>query len=201
MKIETYATEQEWLDARRGAITGTVLKDIAPKVRGGGDKVGFYRLIADNIGIPRGDENRLDRGKTLEVEAIERFEKETGKTIIKDRVIWRRDEDKQIAISPDGYTEDLTEAVEVKCLASERHLEAILTNTIPSEYDYQARQYFVVNDALKVLHFVLYDPSLPCDFYAIDIKREDIAEEIAFLLEHEKATLARVREISNKLTF
>jgi hypothetical protein len=44
----------------------------------------------------------MDRGKRLEDEAIERFAKETGKKVNTDLVLWMRDDDENIAVSPDG---------------------------------------------------------------------------------------------------
>ena len=142
----------------------------------------------------------MDRGKRLEVEAIERFEKETGKKVNKDLVLWMREDNEDIAVSPDGFIGE-TEAVECKCLNSASHIEAFLTKTIPSEYEYQVLQYFIVNDKLETLYFVFFDPRMPKDFFYYEVKREDVAEKITEYLEMEKEALKKIKDIENQLTF
>ena len=121
MIIKSYDNEQEWLDARAGLITGTRLKDILPKQRGTGYRAGFYEILALRVAVPPTAENPMDRGKRLEEEAMEEFENLTGKKVNKDLVIWFREDEENIAISPDGYIGS-KEAVEVKCLSSARHI-------------------------------------------------------------------------------
>lgn len=202
MKISKFETEEQWKEARRGKVTGTVLKDLVVK-RGTGKKKGFYQLIADRVSIPRDDENRMDRGKRLEVEAIERFEKETGKTVNKDLVLWQRDDNPNIAISVDGYIEGkkVEEAVEVKCLNSASHVEAIITGTYPKEHHEQVLQYFVVNDDLQTLYFIMYDPSVVRDYICFTIHRKDVADEVKFHLDYQVKELQEIEEWVNKLTF
>lgn len=199
MKITKFDNEQSWLEARRGKITGSRLKDIVVK-RGNGEKIGFYEILAERLGLPATDESAMERGHELEPEAIERFESMTGKKVNKDLVIWQRDDDESIAISPDGYI-GKTEAVEVKCLSSARHLEAVIENTIPDEYHYQALQYFIVNDSLKTLYFVMYDPRLRVkDFHVITIKRDDVAKEIEELITYQREKLHKINQLVEQLT-
>ncbi len=199
MKTFKFETREEWLMARRGKITGSRLKDIVVK-RGTGYKIGFYELIAEKLGIPADDESAMDRGTRLESEAVEQFTKETGKKVDTSLVMWTREENENIAISPDGFGKDF--AVEAKCLSSARHIEAWLTKKIPDEYEYQKLQYFIVNDKLKKLYFLFYDPRLLYKpFFTIEVKREDVEEEVQEYLEYQKNILERVDEIVNDLTF
>jgi predicted phage-related endonuclease len=204
MKILTYSDKDKWLDARLGKVTGTRLKDLIVK-RGTGRKKGFYEIIAERIALPRDDnENRLERGITLEGEAVDRFTKQTRKKVDTSLVIWEREDNSDIAISPDGFIKTrgkIAEAVEVKCLNQASHLEAYMTKQIPSEYEYQVRQYFIVNDELKTLYFCFYDPSMPppVDFFFLKVERKDIQEEVTELLEIERATLAEIEQIINEL--
>jgi hypothetical protein len=204
MKQTTFTTEEEWKDARSGRVTGTRLKDLVVK-RGTAKKKGFYEIIAERVALPRDpNENVMDRGKTLESEALERFAKETGMVVDGSLVLWEREDNSSIAISPDGFiTENgkVTKAVEVKCLNSASHIEAYLTKEIPSEYEYQSKQYFVVNDDLETLYFCFYDPTTPVDFFFIELHRADIAEEIAELLELERTALLEIEQITSQLTF
>lgn len=200
MKTLKFDDKESWLAARRGKITGSRLKDIVVK-RGTGKKIGFYELIAERVAYPAGNQNPMDRGTELESEAVERFIKETGKKFDSSLVIWMRDDNESIAISPDAF-KGKTEAFEAKCLSSARHLEAFLTQEIPDEYEFQKLQYFIVNDDLKKLTFGFYDPRIPCkDFFTIEIKREDVQEEIDQYLEYQRQTLQEVNQIVNGLTF
>ena len=199
MKVLQFDNEESWLEARRGRITGTRLKDLV-STRGGKQKIGFYEILAERIAIPPSGENVMDRGKRLEDDAVQRFIKETGKKVKTDLVIWCREEDDNIAISPDGSI-GKTEAVECKCLSSARHLEALITKQIPSEYRHQALQYFIVNDKLKKLYFVFYDPRMPKDFFWIEMKRADIKDEVDEYLKLERETLAEISRLENELTF
>lgn len=202
MQKITYADREAWLDGRRGRVTGTRLKDLIVK-RGTSKKKGFYEIIAERIAIPRPDnENKMDRGQTLEGEAIERFVNETGTPVDASLVIFARDDDENIAYSPDGFiTHDgvVDEDAEVKCLNSASHIEAYLTKTIPKEYEEQNLQAFCVNDNLKKRHWIFYDPSMPIDYFVIEVKREDVAEKVAEYLQLQRDELAEIERITNEL--
>ena len=199
MQSTYYDTKEEWEKSRAGKITGTRLKDIV--ARSCEKKIGYYKLIAEKIAISPDGENAMERGVRLEPEALIRFEQETGKEVYNDLVIWSREDVSSIAISPDAYVDE-KEAVEVKCLSSERHIEAYLKNNVPAEYRYQTLQYFVVNDDLEKLNVVFYDPRIPVkDYFVIEIIRSDVADEVQYLLDYQKKVISEVNEIVNDLTF
>lgn len=200
MKTLTFETREEWMEARRGKITGSRLKDIIVK-RGTGYKKGFYELIAERLAVAPDEENPMDRGTRLEEEAVARFVKETGRKVDDSLVIWAREDNESIAISPDGVI-GKTEAVEAKCLSSAEHIKAWLTKQVPDDYEFQKLQYFIVNDALRKLNFVFYDPRIPSkDYFVLEIKREDVQAEIEEYLAYQKGILAEVDDIVNELTF
>lgn len=207
MKIQLFNNREEWIEARKGKITGTRLADIVDK-RGGGRRIGFYEILAERVAIPAADENPMDRGNRLEEEACNRFAKETRKKVKNDLVIWMRSDNENIAISPDGTIEGtvkgkkkITEAVECKCLNSARHIEAYLTKRIPSEYELQVMQYFIVNPDLKVVHFAFYDPRMPIDFFFIDVTRKEVQEQVDEYLQLEKDVLKELDRLEQVLTF
>lgn len=215
MKTLVFEDKDAWLYARLGKVTGTRLKDIVVK-KGTGKKIGYYELIAERLGVPADGENPMERGSRLEAEALERFSKETGKELDTSRLLWVRDEDESIAVSPDAVVIGEKAAVETKCLSSARHIEAYLTQSIPDEYYYQMLQYFIVNDELEVLYFTFYDPRFTMfapggklrkegtssvDFFVIKVERKDVEEEAKTLLELEKNTLAEINKIVADLTF
>lgn len=198
MHIQTFETNEEWLAARLCKITGSRLKDIVVK-RGTGKKLGFYELIAERIGLPADGENPMDRGHRLEEEAIDRFEQATGKTVDRSLVIHSRDDNENMAYSPDGVVSK-TEEVEAKCLSSARHIEAYLTKQIPDEYHYQVLQYFIVNDELETLNVCFYDPRLKvADFFVIPVTRAEVLTEIEEMNVYQRATLQEVDQIVNSL--
>lgn len=199
MKTLKFKNEEEWLEARRGKITGTRLKGLIVK-NGNKKKIGYYELIAERVAIPATEERAMDRGKRLEDDAMDRFSKETGKKVDHSLVIWQRDDNEYIAISPDGFI-GKTEAVECKCLSSAKHIEALLTGTIPSDYEEQVLQYFIVNDSLKILYFVFYDPRMPKDFFYFTVKRADVKEKVKEYIELERNVLEEIVKIEKELTF
>lgn len=201
MKIRTFKDEQSWLEAREGKITGTSAKDVLPKARGEGYRAGFYKLIAARIAVPADGENVMDRGHRLEDEAIDRFSKETGKKVKHTPfTLCERDDEPMISYSPDGMI-GVTADVEVKCRNSAAHIEAILTGKIPSEYESQIIQGFVVNEKLKTRYMVFYDPRCPKDLFYLTITRKEMKEKIAEYLDLEREVIKKVLEIENQFTF
>jgi len=202
MKITKYDNTEEWMDARRGRITGSRVKDVIIKRKGAADKMGYFELIAERLALPSDGENPMERGHRLEEFAVAEFVKETGKKVNTDLVIWERDDNSRIALSPDGYMEDEKEAVEVKCLKSALHIKAYILQEIPKDYDDQAIQYFVVNEKLETLYFAFYDPllSVKTSFH-ITITREQMQDKVDKYLADQINLLERVDAEVNKLTF
>ncbi len=200
MKTISYTDREEWLSGRKTKITGSRLKDIyaVRKER----KQGFWELLAERLEI--GDDesdNPMQRGIDLEKSAIEAFEEAEGKKVNTDLVIWMRDDNSSIAISPDGFIGE-TEAVECKCLASSRHLQTWFEQEIPKEYWLQVIQYFIVNEKLEQLHFVMYDPRIPQKpYFKITIDRGNVEEEVVQYLEYQRKVLEEVNNLANQLSF
>ncbi len=198
MIITKFKDEQDWLDGRNGKITGTKLKEILVK-RGSKPKIGFYRIIKERVAIPfEGD--YMARGKELESEALERYQKETGNKLITDLVMWTREDEPSIAFSPDGYTKDEKIVVDAKCLSSERHIEALVTGEIPTDLHDQVVQAFCVNDKLQEFHMVFYDPLIPKDYFVLKATRAELRDEIVKDLEYQREMLKRVEEIVKNIT-
>lgn len=200
MRIQKFETNEEWLEERHGKITGTKLKDIIVK-RGNGKKIGFYQLIADRLAIVD-DENPMERGHRLEVEAIDLLTEQTGITFNTDLVIITRDDNESIAWSPDGFTDDMKLGAEVKCLKSALHIQMIIENKVPSEYVEQTIQPFIVNDQLQKLYFVSYDPRVASHpFHVIEINRSDVEGDVELYKAYEETTLKEVDAWVEKLAW
>lgn len=201
MIVKKFETKDEWMEARKGKITGSRLKDIVVK-RGIDEKIGFYEIIAERIAQPADEENAMERGIRLEEEAISVFQKQTNFKVDTSLIIWENEKNKNIAISPDGVISEI-EAVEVKCLSSAKHIEAIITKQIPSEYDFQKLQYFIVNDKLEKLYFIMYDPRMPDNLklHYFIVNRVDIEEDIKTYKKYQEEKLEKIEDIINQLTF
>jgi len=196
MITKKYDNKDSWLADRVGRITGTKLKDLIVK-RGTGKKIGFYQLIADRLATEPDGENAMDRGVRLEEAGMTEFIKETKKEVDTSLLMWVREDNQSIAYSPDGVIGE-TEAVEVKCLSSARHIEALVTMKVPKDYEDQVLQAFIVNDKLERLYLVFYDDRLltkQCFYLTVERDQEKVDE----YLEQERAILAEVDEWVSKL--
>jgi putative phage-type endonuclease len=204
MKILDYEqNSDQWLECRKGKITGSKLKDIIVK-RGTKKKLGYYELLADRLAIQEPYEDPMERGSRLEDEALEVFSREYGKTI--ERVgLCVADDNPDIALSPDGLITQngkYTEAVEVKCLGSAKHLQAHFEQEIPAYHYLQAVHYFVVIEELETLYFVLYDNRIGIlPLVVLELKRADIEKDIEFAKEYAERTLREVDEDLTRLAF
>lgn len=192
---------EQWEQIRKGKITGSKLNDIVVK-RGDGEKMGFYELIAERLSVDSEVENPMERGHRLEDEARQEFVKRTGKEV-QTNVMCFSDMNENIAVSPDGLIEDegrYTEAVEIKCLSGANHIKAYLEQKIPKEYEFQALQYFIVNEDLQTLYFCFYDPRITVlPFHYIEVKRNQ--EEVDTYKQYQLEKLKKIEEIIEKLAF
>lgn len=207
MKTLKFETREEWMAARTGKITGTRLKDIIVK-KGTEKKKGFYEVIAERITRPESEdifdgepvgESKMARGNRLETKAIEQFSSLTGKKVDTSLYLWVREDNENIALSPDGVVSE-TEAVEVKCLNSASHIEAYLTQKVPNDYEFQVLQYFIVNDKLQTLYFCFYDPRLSVkDFFYLTINRESLLQNIEDFFVYQTKELKEIEDIVQSL--
>lgn len=197
-KKSASTTELEQLMPDKARIE--LLKD-APR------KQGFYELVAEFLSQDRDDENRMDRGLRLEPEVREWFAK-TYKKDVEEIGMCVSDADDRIYNSPDGMvrksprSKKYTEALEIKCLAPARHLQAVIEKRVPEEYWSQMMQYFVVNENLEKLWWVFHDPGIvTIPYYVLEITRESLGDWPQRLLEFQVAQLQRIDEIIEELAF
>lgn len=188
--IEVEQGSSEWLSFREGKRTGTSIGKLFAKSRATGELYDtdkplttFYQKVAERLAEGTGDDDGLEssreRGKDLEEEAINEAEQKLGLTLIRGNV-WQADDPNHIE-SPDAYTKDLKTAVEIKCLSSARHIQAICLNEPPKEYYAEYLNYFLVNDKLETLYVFLYDPRFlmgHLKWHAFKIKRADVEYDI-----------------------
>jgi len=227
MKI--YAVEQNseaWFEERRGKITGAKAKGVRRQARNPKKRyAGFWQVLAEKLAIARDGEDPRDRGHRLEPEAIARLNKEYGLNLTNDPGMWISDVDDDIGISPDGAEEVEegkipTYAAEIKALDSASHIRYIYEHrqnlkhptynpmmSVPNDSDNnfhdQAIQYFMVNEKLETLYFVLYDDRFVHDhlvMLVLVIKREDVAELIRDQMAVQYEALTQINQLVKLLT-
>ena len=211
LKVEQGSSE--WLSLREGKRTGTTVGKLFAKSRKTGEMydvekplVTFYQKVAERLAEGTGDDDGLEssreRGKDLEQDAISEAEQKLSLKLIRGNV-WQADDPNHIE-SPDAYTKDLKVAVEVKCLSSARHIQAICEDRPPMEYWAEYLNYFLVDDKLQTLYVFLYDPRFILDhlrWHAFKLERSDIEYDIERLRDideiAEQMIDATVKELIN----
>ena len=227
--IELDQNSEEWLEYRKGKSGGSAFGKMY-KVNGRTNetlKDQFFTMLAERVARPMTPNDYLDRvpegvsfswavrGHILEPEAAKAFELETG-LILDDGKVWASDYDPSSYVSPDRVIKSsdgkIREAVEIKCLSSEKVLKVwwdrqhLTTDgsdfwALPSnEYQAQVIKYFMVNDDLETLYWVLYTDLIPkLELQILTIKREDIATIIEDAREVEKRYLETLDEAEKML--
>lgn len=217
VKLSQTEDREAWLQMRIGKITGSKSKQLKPLSRGT-DRTpqGFWQLLAEKLAVAPDGEKDMDRGQRLEKDALEILAAKENLDINLDPGMWVSDDSDDLAVSPDGSenTDTPTWAAEVKCLSSANHLKHVIKDSrarakeeyspihhVPddakSAYREQVVQYFVVNEKLQRLYFVLYDDRIALDKYmhhVIVIERSQIEAEIA---EQKRTQLETLAEINN----
>lgn len=209
LEIEQGSTE--WMSFREGKRTGTSIGKLFAKSRKTGeiydtDKplLTLYQKVAERLAEGTADDgldSSRERGKEMEKEAIKCAEDKLGLKLQQGGV-WQDSDDENHIESPDAYTKDLKIAVEIKCLSSARHIQAILENTPPQEYMAEYYNYFLVNDKLEKLYVFLYDPRFFLEgltWHAFEIKREDIAYEIERMRDIDAIAENAIQELCARL--
>ena len=186
----------EWFAARKGLVTGTGLRKIVG--RKDSQESYFYEILAEKLMVSDGSEGEapMDRGVRLETEARQAFEKEVGKEV--EEVGFVQAGAFSGGYSPDGLIKKgkkYTEGLEVKCLGSGNHIRAWLTDQIPDEYMPQVLQAFIVNEDLKKMYVVFYDPRIKQHpLHIIELERKGIEMVIKEYKQKEIEFINRVEE-------
>lgn len=193
---------EEWHEFRRGKISGTRLGEVySPR---GTRKIGFYETIAERLALDPDDENRMERGLRLEQEAVDLFCKVKKKKVERPAVCVS-DLNPNIIQSPDGLIKKggkYVEAVEVKCISPARHIQAVVENEVPKEFESQMIQYFIVNEDLQKLYFVFYDPRIQAvPLHIIEVTRKEVEPTIQRFIDFQIEQLAAIDEIVERLSF
>lgn len=176
-------------------VAQQMLKARVPK------KLGFYEILAEKIAREKGDEKPMDRGTELEPEAraaVAEFLKEE----ITEVGICVHDKYDDISLSPDGliYKKGVpVYAVEIKCLSTARHLQALIEQKIPDDYHFQVLQYFIVIDELEVLYFSFYDPRIVgYELVVIEVHRDEVKKEVEQWFNYQVEALEEINQLAEQ---
>lgn len=186
------------------------IKPLSRRGKTGTQPIGLWKLVADYISYGTEETRPMERGTKLEPEnammVVEKLGLENAKL---DCGMWKTD-DGMLGYSPDGSEQGDSPrwAIECKSLDTAEHIYLVFNDlwakgelpdefemlfpprvgeyrgidSVAEEHRHQVRQAFVVNPALEVVYYSLYDPRIVVEqlsHYIITVKREEMAEEIA----------------------
>ena len=199
-ELELEQGTREWLEARKGKITGTRLKDVLKT-----DNLPLiYELIAE-LGSDEIEETfvskAMERGKNCEPVAISLYQHMTG-VVIDSVGFCISEENDFLALSPDGFTADRTGAIEVKSPNTSTHVKYILGDKVPSEYLPQVMTYFLVNTKLEYLDFISFDDRYkPKPIWIKRVTREELKDQLVEVSEKLDKFITKFNKYYEKISF
>lgn len=167
----------EWFDLRLGKVTGSRLCKVFKA-----DNLSLMdELIAEQLtGISADSDYQSDamiRGLELEPLALDRYEEQTGVTLIRGGFI-QSSEMPLLGYSPDGRV-DTIGGVEAKCPGSKKHIQYLRQNQLPNDYKWQVYSPFLINPELEWYDFMSFDPRVTQrPVFIIRTTREQIEAEL-----------------------
>ena len=167
----------EWFNLRLGKVTGSRCK----AVFSANNLPLIDELIAEIL-TGTIEENytsaAMQYGIDTEPEAKKEFEM-LFNVQISEYGFCEHDTIKGIGLSPDGFFNSDTEAVEIKCPSPKKHVEYLRTKKIPAEYKYQFYMYFLICETLEKLHFISYCPRIETKkMHIVTIERNEILTDL-----------------------
>ena len=153
---------QEWLDARKGVITGSRFKDVITPAKGEASKSSksyMYELVAERMGasVSFFQNEHMQRGNELEPDARSAYEFIKDATV--DQVGFCLHDNKLIGVSPDGLIGE-DGGLEIKCPKETTHISYLDNGTLPLIYKPQVQGSMWVTGR-KWWDFMSYHPMLP----------------------------------------
>ena len=222
MKVIKDLTEDlgAWLEFKRPRIGGSNAKATAIPLKFGTDRTpsGFWDIVGAQLTDPiEGSETPMQRGHTLEAEALEELKTIVGLEFDGKPGVWVSDDDDLLMLSSDGCEpgDKVTYDTEIKSLSHGKHFKLLYKardytgrpfDLVPSDAknDYRAQVLhgFIVNKDLQTRYFVSFCPEARYQEHRIvvlPIERDEVEEEIGDLEAYEIGTLKKVRSIVAEL--
>ena len=152
--IDCEQGSSDWVEIRRGVITGTRLEQAFKN-----SEALLNKLIAEKMATflePQGSSKDIERGHALEPMAKKEYEKQTGKPVKEVGFILHPHRN-DFGLSPDGIINNGSMAIEIKSPNSQTHVKYIRSKTVPRKYLFQHVAYFFNIPELESIDFVSYD--------------------------------------------
>ena len=199
-ELELEQGTRQWLEARKGKITGTRLKDVLKT-----DNLPvIYEMIAE-LGSDEIEETfvnkAMQRGKDCEPVAISLYQHMTG-VVIDSVGFCISEENDFLALSPDGFTAERIGAIEVKSPNTATHVKYILGDKVPSEYLPQVMTYFLVNTKLEWLDFISFDDRYkPRPIWIKRVTRDELKDQLVEVNEKLDKFITKFSKYYERISF
>lgn len=153
---------QEWIDTRKGVITGSRFKDIVTPAKAElskSSKMYMYELVAERMGATVNfyQNEHMQRGNELEPDARTAYEFVKDATV--EQVGFCLHDSKIIGVSPDGLIGE-DGGLEIKCPKETTHISYLDSGEMPLIYKPQVQGSMWVTGR-KWWDFMSYHPDLP----------------------------------------
>lgn len=117
----------------------------------------------------------MQRGNELEPLARRELSAYTG--VIFEECGWLQCEDHEfLGISPDGLSENMKAAIEIKCPGKKKHTETLTGKVIPSDHVSQCLHNFTVNPHLEILYFGSFRPESKYPLFVKEMTRDTLID-------------------------
>ena len=193
---------QEWHQLRLGKVTASRISDVLAKVKSGesASRRNYQmELVVERLtGLKTESYTSPAMQHGIDNEGLARSMYEVQNSVFVDQVAFINHYNiKNAGCSPDGLVGDLG-MVEIKCMTTANHVEAILNNKPPSQYIAQCQ--FQMACAGRFWNdLTLFDPRLP-DILQLKVFRIERDDTFIKLMEEEVIQfLKEVEEITNNL--
>ena len=193
---------QEWHQLRLGKVTASRISDVLAKVKSGesASRRNYkMELVVERLtGLKTESYTSPAMQHGIDNEGLARSMYEVQNSVFVDQVAFINHYNiKNAGCSPDGLVGDLG-MVEIKCMTTANHVEAILNNKPPSQYIAQCQ--FQMACAGRFWNdLTLFDPRLP-DILQLKVFRIERDDTFIKLMEDEVIQfLKEVEEITNNL--
>ena len=193
----------EWLEARRGKVTASRIKDIITRTKSGYSAArAKYRneLIAERLtGTPviAYVNESMRWGTQNEPAARLAYESKTG-NLVEEVGFVPHPTIPDAGASPDGLIED-DATLEIKCPNTTTHIETLLSGAVPEDHIPQIQWQLACTDR-QFCVFVSYDPRMPegMDLFVTAVERDDdiiddITREVVKFLQEVEETINRLK--------
>ena len=193
----------EWLEARRGKVTASRIKDIITRTKSGYSAArGKYRneLIAERLtGAPviAYVNESMRWGTQNEPAARLAYESKTG-NLVEEVGFVPHPTIPDAGASPDGLIED-DATLEIKCPNTTTHIETLLSGAVPEDHIPQIQWQLACTDR-QFCVFASYDPRMPegMDLFVTAVERDDdmiddITREVVKFLQEVEETINRLK--------